>query len=1048
MSKKSREYYNEALKQTDKKAEVYPITKKVEEPKAKIMVEKKDKNFEPYLKKQVKVTEEDLKEVATIMMHEACDEFANKFETFAQSLREITAKQIIIVDGKIDKNLRFDRKISGLFANNFTNIYERYSCDYGPSIKKLDYKINGLAAVVLKANELTISIKENRDLKKLYGLYVRNDGYLCVPKLDMTYNFIVHDNNGEYKLSYILSLDTYNFSNYSNYLVITAAFPDPNLRGSELSDLQSINFLLKHNLLPMEISDADKKLFEVYSTLYEKLNKYMKIVDNRLKLDRFLFLEEVFKGLFKEKIVDISFDYNQLLDNLRKGTTKLKSLDAYKKRLLSCDYERAHLSPYADNQISDLNMGHWDLVEDVPNGISVDVPAGEFVVARPPQKDINRNGVCGIDFGTKSTVVAYYKNEARLLRVGKGDYTKVPELKDYENPTAIELKDFAGFIKAYNSRMGRPYTMWEQVTVSHQAVEAIFTEMEDSKTIYSVFSELKQWAIDKNRRLMLSDAQGQTFEVKPYCELKEGDFDPIEIYAYYLGLYINNIRNGIYMHYVLSFPVNYEKAVREQLMESFKRGLKKSMPPAILKDEEAMKMFKLYDGASEPAAYAISALQEFNLQPKQIGEKVCYGVFDFGGGTTDFDFGIEEIPEDGRSKYKITQFGNGGDKYLGGENILLILAYEVYLDNLEIMRKEKISFVLPPKCQLVAGTETLIAKKGNASQNAYLNLRRLAEELRPLWERHKDYKEKFTSQSHSSILFNDKGEPRNLNLKVNVSKLEKRIEDVIESGVVSFFVAFANAFKDRDEVVCPINIFLAGNSSKSPVVKALFEKHVKLTEARISNMTFMKNGSKKDAKGIFKLYMPLGMPVETQSDMDKKHMGNSPKSSSDILKEIKNKYSQTTDTDFDKVLTGKTGVVFGLLRSRIGGRDVRLMDQNKNATKEVAFRYFLGVGNREDKFHVVVGKGIDYNQWVKFTFADEEYFEIYYTSEPKALDNTMPISSVNMISCTIDYDEVSYDADIYIRKVGPEKLEYVVGTEEEFEKGKFNNKIYTVSLSE
>lgn len=43
-------------------------------------------------------------------------------------------------------------------------------------------------------------------------------------------------------------------------------------------------------------------------------------------------------------------------------------------------------------------------------------------------------------------------------------------------------------------------------------------------------------------------------------------YDPIEIYAYYIGLYINNMfdSNGIYLNYILSFPVTYEKAIRDK----------------------------------------------------------------------------------------------------------------------------------------------------------------------------------------------------------------------------------------------------------------------------------------------------------------------------------------------------------------------------------------------------------------------------------------------------------------------------------------------------
>ena len=94
------------------------------------------------------------------------------------------------------------------------------------------------------------------------------------------------------------------------------------------------------------------------------------------------------------------------------------------------------------------------------------------------------------------------------------------------------------------------------------------------------------------------------------------------------GPSINNMTNGVYLDYILSFPVNYSKDVREHLLASFDRGLRKSLPPAILNDAEAMRLFRVYAGASEPAAYAICALKELQLEPKEPGQKVSYAVFD------------------------------------------------------------------------------------------------------------------------------------------------------------------------------------------------------------------------------------------------------------------------------------------------------------------------------------------------------------------------------------------------------------------------------------
>ena len=57
-------------------------------------------------------------------------------------------------------------------------------------------------------------------------------------------------------------------------------------------------------------------------------------------------------------------------------------------------------------------------------------------------------------------------------------------------------------------------------------------------------------------------------------------------------------------------------------------------------------------------------------------------IFDFGGGTTDFDFGIWRKAngvKERRYHYVIEHFGDGGDKYLGGENLLELLAISCFL---------------------------------------------------------------------------------------------------------------------------------------------------------------------------------------------------------------------------------------------------------------------------------------------------------------------------------------------------------------------------------
>ena len=84
--------------------------------------------------------------------------------------------------------------------------------------------------------------------------------------------------------------------------------------------------------------------------------------------------------------------------------------------------------------------------------------------------------------------------------------------------------------------------------------------------------------------------------------------------------HINNMYNGIYLNYLLSYPVKYSKEVREKIRESFERGIRKSIPFAVLNDEECAKKFKVELRASEPAAYAISALKEYGFYDEDYVE--------------------------------------------------------------------------------------------------------------------------------------------------------------------------------------------------------------------------------------------------------------------------------------------------------------------------------------------------------------------------------------------------------------------------------------------
>ncbi|MGP1408596.1 hypothetical protein, partial [Selenomonas sp.] len=794
-------------------------------------------------------------------------------------------------------------------------------------------------------------------------------------------------------------------------------------------------------LLPEGLNEEQEERYMALADVWGKLVK-----EAEFFIDVDTFSEDVMEGHFTDPVLSRIFNFSATWRDACSGEKPyIGSADALKKYLLRCDEVRANIQPYDERLLSDVNRGHWELFESPDDGdeyAEVQFPADEMVYARPPQLDVRMNGTCAIDFGTKSTVVVCRDGEERMLRIGKGDYAKAPTMRDFENPTVVELRDIEGFLAAYRGRAGRPFTEWNQVTVSHQAADAIFRDQETCASVVynSVFSELKQWAREEDRWPILIDREGNMREIKPYaetCALDDGegggDFDPIELYAYYLGLYINNMHHQIYLDYILSFPVNYKKAVRERIRASFERGLKKSLPPALLKDASMMRRFRVYLGASEPAAYAISALEGFGLEPKSVGEKVAYGVFDFGGGTTDFDFGIEYVPENGRRNFIIEQFGFNGDELLGGENILELLAYEVYKKNLPAMRERKIPFALPAGCDTFAGAEMLVQRTGDAS--AHMNRRILAEMLRPLWESDAEGIAKLTGDALNVTLFSsvtnaESGSSKvGVDLHVDVEMLQQVIERRIRQGVENFFQSLLHAFKGKS-LCLPIHIFLAGNSCRSPVVKTLFEQYIDKEEKKIAEM-MLKNGQMKDTKGAFCLHEPLGLKEEAKEGEGK----------------AKAK-AASLSMDFDRKRTGKTGVAFGLLRCRKGGKDVKIINGNVDDTGEVRFPYYLGnAGNLGKYFTVCIGKGVDYGEWAYFTFADEPEFELYYTSEPRALQDDMPIGQVQMVHCLIDEADVCDEDDvgIYIRKTAPNMIEYAVGRKEEFQT-EFAGKIYSQTL--
>lgn len=800
----------------------------------------------------------------------------------------------------------------------------------------------------------------------------------------------------------------------------------PSVRFSKSTGLplvggELITVLLAQELVPTGLSDSEKSQLAELTALYAAQSGYVLTDENaHLVFDSEKIAADIKSGKFAGSINGIDFS-PQALDSVRRIKADESFTAAFKISLLTCEKRRADIDPYDEKLLSDPNRGHWELWRADGLQSECDIELKEPLIARNPISDINTDGVIAIDFGTKSTVVVFQKCSEHTLpmAIGTGRLSSNASPEHYENPTVMEFVDLGSFLSRYNSRDGRPETLWEQLPISHTAYEDLKNIA--SKDYYSFFCDLKSWAGEGTRSLRICDKNGGEYLLPPYMSDETAPFDPIEIYAYYIGLYINNMRNGIYTDYYLSFPVTFEKAVKDRITASFSRGLLKSLPESVLEDDESMADFRVDGSVSEPAAYAACAIGEYNVYPA-VGEYFHYGIFDFGGGTADYDFGVMKVSEKRKYDYTIENYGAGGDKYLGGENLLSLMAYHVFKRNLDKLLKAGITFTSAAKAKEFAGSSAVIAR----SREAEANMRHLMEKLRPVWEG-----EEFTPELERGVicvdLYDKSGELLPMfELDVSAEELTDIIRREITSGIDSFISAMCIAYTSSQSVIPEkINVMLAGNSCRSRYVTEIFESKFPEAAAKL-----------KEALGIetdidFMLYPPLG--TEQAYDLMERLGLDSHRGSIEHP-------------------TGKTGVAFGLIKCRKGGSIERTAAARAGSVEEeIPFKYFIGHNKcgkfiviREDSGVMTLSGKPDYGKWYNFTDADEDTFEIYYTSVSEAVENALDIENVRKKKCRLNV--IYPEANVYIRATGPKTLEYTAATENGIEQGTLLSKIYRIDL--
>lgn len=742
----------------------------------------------------------------------------------------------------------------------------------------------------------------------------------------------------------------------------------------------------------------------------------------------FKFQNKQLKDIDIEHLFTFLLEKNWQLESSINSKIMFTIRNLISEHLVNSDFLRARLPKLDNATLTDENEGLWELFNDNSKQILQD----SILVARDPVKDI-KTGFVAIDFGTSSTVVAYQENGAdKLLRIGVKDFWDEPKQADYENPTVLEFINLKNMLAAWQKHAYRPPVDWSDVCCSHEAQTHFRDNQTSPKVIGSILTKIKQWPLqnsekdaplrvtdqNNNHSLELSPLQlNQPVKGQALIVSSNDNFDPIELYAYFLGLNINWRGRGLFLNYLMSFPVDYPREIKEKILASFRRGLQRSLPESLI-SQEVFSKFSVEERASEPAAYAASALPLLGIDPTEEGE--AYAVFDFGGGTTDFDFGFyryatpEEEDKDGTEQV-FEHFGAKGDRYLGGENLLDNIAYLTFKHNLAECRDNKISFIKPIDAKSFSGSEMFLEQNQAAQTNSLM----MVTLLRPLWEAD-DLTE---GSTQSLMLIDQKGDKKNCEFTIPLDELRDYLKTRIQTGVHSFYSAMKEAFSDNPPG--KIHILLAGNSCKSSIVTELFNQaYDDITNDEVEHI--QKSSS---------LNMNAGYAFEANNNeltKEKFESDQSVESGSDnhFLLEL---YQQappelivhdpllSDENNVDKA-TCKTGVALGLL-NLCPGSATRVINHIAQKSKgEAPFAYHIG-RERRKKFSIGISLGHTYHEWQELGPIRERIFHMLYSQSPLAGSGNLTSSDDSISRHRFDFAGNTDGHKVFAKAVEPNKIE-------------------------
>jgi hypothetical protein len=354
-------------------------------------------------------------------------------------------------------------------------------------------------------------------------------------------------------------------------------------------------------------------------------------------------------------------------------------------------------------------------------------------------------------------------------------------------------------VKAWRDRVILPTTRWEDVTVGF-AAEAMRTKSgpDQPERASAVITQVPMLRERIERRDLIklrgrSDVDTVEALKRPAPPVidEEGigshdPFDPIELYAYYIGLHVNHRLRGIHTRYAVTMPTGWSPERRLSVLVAIRRGIFRSLPAGMLEYHD-LEELQVVDAGPSAIPFAAFAFRTFGISPR--GDNVPFCAIDAGASETGVIFGIlrsAKLDERDQNIERMIEYLEPMSiPWLGGERLLHRLAYRVYAANEAAMRELDVPMERPIEEAPIPGADSMLL---STSPEARANTQILKDVLRPLLE---------STRSHNlpervRLIAND-GVVKDVALAIEAEPLLEALEGWFAEGVAVVRAALESA---------------------------------------------------------------------------------------------------------------------------------------------------------------------------------------------------------------------------------------------------------------